>query len=205
MERGRGVFCAERERENIYDSTSKADIRVVGGQDINGYIHTEGRYTRVFRMLGTLQCFMAAHKGGQERTEKRCSSVVRPSQRLWIFLSQAGLVSIGAIHNYARKCTGEGQEFIPGGTQIRISPHPGRWKRKPQDVYSHFYVLSTHLFTSPLHQKFNLHVQQPNHETIPSQIVMQGIYIFIAIKINNTNAEGDWIGNRLTARSAFNF
>lgn len=54
MERGRGVLCVERERENIYDSTSKADIRVVGGQDINGYIHTEGRYTRVFRMLGTL-------------------------------------------------------------------------------------------------------------------------------------------------------
>lgn len=31
MERGWGVFCVERERENIYDSISKADIRVVGG------------------------------------------------------------------------------------------------------------------------------------------------------------------------------
>lgn len=31
--------------------------------------------------------------------------------------------------------------------------------RENHRTYSHFYVLSTHLFTSPLHQKFNLHVQ----------------------------------------------
>ena len=61
-------------------------------------------------MHRTHKCHKPAHQGGKERQEL-CSSVLRPSQRLWIFAPPADPVSNGVVP-YTRDGPGNCQKLL---------------------------------------------------------------------------------------------
>ena len=110
------------EREKYTCRCSQSEFWVYGGEQLHRNNYTQVRHTRVLRIYRTHKCHKPAHLGGNERQEELCSSVVWPSQCIWICAQSADRVSNGVI-----PYTGE----VPGDCQELLwrdeDPVHGRW------------------------------------------------------------------------------